>query len=755
MYYFFLDFEDTERDIRQRFVLVDVPIGVSLQQAFNDFYDATRDRISDRTGAVILLRPTPKSQLSRAAIDAICKDEHVDTKGWRRWLKLLTDARKSRDVAFARFSDHSIHIVGSEAFAHFISGNINPNAPEDVIDSLGIDTVALLRQVQDAEIDHLIAEGHCRLPIFDNQYYRVPSGRLVRSFIRVGNIQRSRHALDAVFFWLLPHLTDCIGVITDTWSISSLSQNISRRLVEYRRDRSRPCPIEMLGDYADSAQQVRIAEIIGGFVDRLSLPNHSGSVLVLISATHTGSLQKSLDAYLTERGIADRVKYVSVLKLGAEAQVTALRDLSEESDFAPVVNPSQEEVERAIDIDRSVYFPVQAQDVEKVKTQALIEEIREFSGRYGGTPFARVHSTDDKTQSMQRHHMVWIDTAALIETDAFQTRLREKVRSLRPAPAVLVFPDHPAAHALAEKVRALLGGTPQLVCHEDLRIDANVPSDQAAKSVIAAVGKADAVLLLDDAFITGFRVSTYQLNLRRLNTQCVLHYLAAIARPEDRVVWDRQKNSFIKARGAREPNMQNTFGAVEHLILPNWSQDRCPWCVEAELADHVPESLRRASELVSTRDGLSDNLFLVRQGYQQPALQPDSYFGVAGMLPANLFCLVSSLLQRMRTDRVDRLPLLGEQHFLVSAVLCQETYCAFYTDPILVSSFLRAALPTELVYRDADKEKRRTERLNKVFRTDSSVLLGELLFSKLTNRLPYGSDINLDAVWAEAGVAAI
>jgi hypothetical protein len=253
MYYFFLDFEDRAKDVHQRFVLVDVPIGVSLQQVFNDFYDATRDRVSDRTGAVILLRPAPKNPLSRERTDAVRNDELVDTRGQHRWLKVLTDARKSSDIAFARFADHSVHIVGSEHFAHFISGNVNPGAPADAIDALGIDRATLLRRLQDVEVDHLLAQGHCRLPTFDNQYYRAPSGRLVRSFVRVGNIQRSRHALDAVFFWLLPHLIDCIGVITDTWSISSLSQNISRRLVEYRRDRSglrhRRLPALGLGSY--------------------------------------------------------------------------------------------------------------------------------------------------------------------------------------------------------------------------------------------------------------------------------------------------------------------------------------------------------------------------------------------------------------------------------------------------------------------------------------------------------------------------
>ena len=341
MYYFFVDFEDAKKDIHQRCVLVDVPIGVPLQQVFNDFYDATRDRISDRSGAVILLRPAAKSQLPSAGIDAICDNRHVDTRGWRQWLRLLKDARNSSNITFARFANHSIHIVGSENFTHFISVNINPGA-EDAIAFLGIDPAALLRCLQDAEIDHLIAEGRCRLPVFENQYYRVPSGRLVRSFIRVGNIQRSltRAGCHILLAFAVPDRLH-IGVITDTWSISSLSQNISRRLVEYRRRPSKPCPIEMLGDYADIAQQVRIAEIIGGFVNRLSLPDHSGSVLILLSATHTGSIQKGLNAYLMARGIADRVRYVSILKLGAEAPVIALRDLSKEPAFAPVLNPSK------------------------------------------------------------------------------------------------------------------------------------------------------------------------------------------------------------------------------------------------------------------------------------------------------------------------------------------------------------------------------------------------------------------------------
>ena len=118
------------------------------------------------------------------------------------------------------------------------------------------------------------------------------------------------------------------------------------------------------------------------------------------------------------------------------------------------------------------------------------------------------------------------------------------------------------------------------------------------------------------------------------------------------------------------------------------------------------------------------------------------------MPPANLFCLISSLLQRMRTEGADHLPRLGEQHFLVSSVLGKEVYSTYYTDPILVSSFLRAALPLELVYRNADQERERTNRLDRVFRSNNSVLLGELLFSKLTQRLPYCPEIDLDAAWS-------
>ncbi len=55
----------------------------------------------------------------------------------------------------------------------------------------------------------------------------------MKNFIRVGNIQYDRDAIDAIFFWLLPQLKDVAAIVTDTWSISSIALNVARLCEAY------------------------------------------------------------------------------------------------------------------------------------------------------------------------------------------------------------------------------------------------------------------------------------------------------------------------------------------------------------------------------------------------------------------------------------------------------------------------------------------------------------------------------------------
>ncbi|MEQ1783030.1 MAG: hypothetical protein ABMA14_16860, partial [Hyphomonadaceae bacterium] len=471
MYYFHVDSRAPDGRILQRFLVIELPPGQSLRSLLDQLYNETQ--AVDRMDMAIIIRPQVKFQLSNTAIElltlGVLKMEPQHPERLAFLAEALSDSR-----AFARFSGQCFYILGSEDFEHFISKNINPHAYIPCsFDSGAASKGDLINAIRDDEFDHLVRTSKATLPPIGNRAYKAPSGKFVRSFLRVGNIQQSRPALDAIFFWLLPHLRDCVGIITDTWSISSISQNVSRRLVNYI-DSDAPCPIEMLADYdaPSDADSLRAADIIERFVTRMADDGRKGIVLVLISATHTGSLQKSLANFLDSRRLSARVKYVSIFRLSNKSQIDTLRDYSGVKEFALLDGLNREQQNAAIPIDRSIYFPVRRFDVERILSLNLLEKNRDFADRYGEISFARVHYTDESAFPHERHHAVWIDTARLIRNQAFQRRLKRVVEQLQPVPKLIISPDHPVARDLAEIVAQMLGlPASAVVEHDNLQLD--------------------------------------------------------------------------------------------------------------------------------------------------------------------------------------------------------------------------------------------------------------------------------------------
>lgn len=749
MQHCFLAFDD-HRSRHRAFALLDVPAGLPIERLFNDFYDATRSEVSDRIGIPIILRPPARFQLPRAHVQAVLNNPDAELpEAAKLRLQFLSDARRDPESAFKRFRDQPVLLLASDTYQPYLTRNINPLARELEVDDWQATEKDWLGRIRQAEMEHLLSEGRCRLPLLGDYYYRLPSGRITRSFLRVGNLQRSQHALDCIFFWLLPSIENCAGVITDTWSIGSLSQNISRRLMDYDTRIAAPCPIEMLAGYRDAGgQAIRIADAIDSFLTGVS--QNQGIVLVLISATHTGGLQHELSAFLDSREIADRARYVSLFKLSQASDVPTLCDLSDDFNYELIENPNEKNV---IDIDDSIYFPVQERDIEKIKTLDFATAASRFADPFARMPFCRVHYTDAENPATPRHHAVWIDTAVLIENTVFQEKLRAEVLSLQPEPALIICPGHTSARRMAQLACDILGGRPQVHAHENLSIHPDSEPDLRVGAAVRALGPSEAILFMDDAFITGSRIRNYQTNLRELNEHCVLHYLAAISRPDSAESWKKQQKTFQAARAPRpgeDSRPGNTFQAIETLILPNWGKNDCPWCLEETVADKLPAPLRRLERLRgAVQEGLTADLFNLGPGIAQPALRSGAFWGPEGMPCANLVCLVANVLQRLRTEPCDGKACLGSRDFLVATVLGKDVYLRHYTDPVLVACILRAARPHELTYRNREIELIRAQELRRQCADNGNTILGELLVAHVTGKLP-----NLDKDDAHATLLA-
>lgn len=715
-----------------RFIFAEVPYGESIRYILDSLYHKLPPE--QRANASIILRPEPRFQLSKSRIQQLAAAESGHIETLEHQYVFLSEVVEDNKKTFARFSSHPIHILASEHYGHFLTANLNPTATDSVDPSSVSLAHSLINTIRNAEIDHLIKIGRCKLPRLGQRYYKAPSGRYMRAFLRVGNLQVSRSAIDAVYFWLLPHLRNCKGIVTDTWSISSISQNASRRLVDYAESNQPPCPIEMLGDYHDQSEHYgrAAAETIDRFLSRVEAPENeeTAKVLILISATHTGSMVDIIHHHLNHRGIKmDNVNFVSLFRLSPASSIPALRDLSDDEDFAVVLEPTEEEKSTAIQIHSRLYFPATPVDVEK---RLLLEAIRpygDFCRRYGDIPFARVHRTDNQSDPLNvRHHAIWIDTKQLIGHPEFVTLFRQKILNLQPPPSIIIHPDHCAARVLSSMAcDALRTDRKEAFSfpHNDLNLITDMSEEDAKiRTSIENLSPEQSVLFLDDAFITGTRISSYQKNLRELSFAGPFHYLVAISRPEEDRIWNDQRRAFIGATASRlsgndYSGPENRFDYVEQLILPNWDEDRCPWCVGKEQEAQLRQS-QSTTPVKSTKEGMSDDIFIVPEGFNALELKSGSIFGPPSTAQSNVFCTVAGALQILRTKTLDKSPLLDDACFPINPVLHESYYLRYFTDSILMAAIFRAARASELVFANMDREKRRTKAILRFLRTKTT-----------------------------------
>ena len=732
MYRFLATLDDSESQVFARFIVAEIPLGESIRYVLEKLYQTLPPE--ERTNASIILRPGVRFQVTKARIGQLLSEGLGDEESLEEPYRFLREIIEDVEKTFLRFTTHGIHVLASEDYDNYLTANVNPNAaaPVDISD-VKLAT-KLINTIRDAEIDHLLRLGGCKLPRLGQRFYRAPSGRYMKAFLRVGNLQISRSAIDALYFWLLPHLRNCIGIITDTWSISSISQNASRRLVDYEGAVGSPCPIEMLGDYHEQSQHygAAAAETIDRFISRIGARDEgrAGRVLILISATHTGSMVELIQKYLIPRGIAtEKVRFVSLFKLSPASKIPTLRDLSEDEDFAVVDELTEEEKGTAIEIHSTLYFPATPLDIEKHLRLLVIKPYAEFAKRYADASFARVHRTDnDSNQSNRRHHALWIDTSKLVTHPKFAEMFRQKLLALEPRPAIIIHPDHSAARALADLADEIFKSVDTEVPafpHNDLKLMAELSDeDEKLRTAIESLDGSEAILFLDDAFITGTRVTSYQKNLRDFGFSGAYYYLVAISRPEANRIWDDQQRAFIRARAPQSVDdggcaLQNVFDFVEKLVLPNWAEDRCPWCAEGEQFKRMREA-QHAEPLSSTAEGMDRDIFIVPNGCNSLELKRGSFVGPPSLAQSNIFCVIAGALQLLRTERVDETPLLGEQYFLIKPVLNVSYYLRYFTDSVLMATIFRAATASELVFGNLDAEMRRTRAIRDYLRTKTT-----------------------------------
>lgn len=689
--------------------VVQMPTNRTIEDVLGDVYDSGPDI---RQGTDLLVLRLPVEQQWDPDLFA----GEMPSKVTGALVELLggTDVA----ITFARVDDRPVHLLHSFRGRHLLSANLNPRFPHATFPA-DLLMKEVIEDIQAAELDHLLEKSRAVITAAPGTVFEAPSGRLVRHFIRVGNIQYSRDAVDALFYWLLPHLDCCAAILVDTWSISSVAFNISVLCQRYFG--GGPRRVELLPDYIDPAygSDLRAREVIERLVREAPTDPNLDRILCLISATQSGSLRNTLGEVV--KGGLDRfhAHYVAIFALGL-TNMPALRELVHDQRFQ-LLQPAADVPwpDRRIRIDRQVYFPLIFQDELVEITQPVTLPSREVVDALAGHGILQVHRTIIRNRSA-RHHGVHVATEHLGALPFLSDRIVRALGGIQKTPVLLVAqPGSGSEQLLAlvgEELRKQSFEAPTLL-HPTLHFAANASeAEKEARAAIRGACEDDEIIVLVDSWVNDASLAQYQRSLRTEGFKGRILYLIGVACPSSPKAWERTKRR-LRHRGTAAPHEVIT---LLELPLPDWRDQECPWCQELALYNRWarrgplhPRLADRTEALGSGVSlGMSDDLFLALPASKPLALGPSSFFVNQGSSQADAFAAVTSALQRLRSRDPADGPPLGPRRFPISTVLKHGDYLKeTWTDSILRSIFLRGAHPEELIYADSTTEAERTRDL--------------------------------------------
>ncbi|MBN8808442.1 MAG: hypothetical protein J0I47_09455 [Sphingomonas sp.] len=613
---------------------------------------------------------------------------------------------------FGRARDRSVYLLYAHQAQPYLSRALNTSLISD--DLAGFVPAELVDQLRQAEFGYLVERSKALLSAPPGTSFRAPSGKIVSNFIRVGNIQIDRDALDAIAFWMLEHLKDRQAIVVDTWSISSLASHAARIASEHL---AMPMPrLEILPGYNDGStaakdEALRILKRIDADVG--AAPEDKTRVLILISATQSGSLGKVLKEASADSGHRCDPTFLALFAL-ADSDLPRLSNMVSDQRFS---YKDDDEATATIEIDRQVYFPLAYEDVSYRLRKPDAQRYRRFFDDYAETQVVRLHADGVRLDATrQPHHMIRLDLDEIRETAPFRAKLATTLAGFGPQLAVLA-PSHDAAWKFAGQVEVELESRfgKILVLHLPALGAATDTGDRAkAAAIIRAAKTGDEITIVEDVASGTDRVAQIDKMLRTEGFAGKVNFVIGIHTDEDPEEW-------VAFCGRLGPN---TVHVVEELPMPDGGSDACPWCRELELYDRwaqhgppLPPALleRRQSLVGAGTAGLTANALLHPAQLAAPELGPKSFYSNAGCSQAHVIGAAAAAIQYQRAVGQPDKPKLGERHYPVATILDHQDYLLQkWTDTVLRSSFLRAATRDELVWTEKAKEGKRAAALEKL-----------------------------------------
>ena len=351
-----------------------------------------------------------------------------------------------------------------------------------------------------------------------------------------------------------------------------------------------------------------------------------------------------------------------------------------------------------------------------------------------------------------RHHAFDINIEDLLSNTRFLSRFRQKLHSL-PHPSVIVVPPHKAGKLMGWEAKEILkdfkGQTPELVMHADLD-----PKDEHLKRF--RIKRQKEILILDDVSITGQRLNRFQANLRSWGFHGHVTYLVGVARSDDEERWEERVQNLKLGEDGRMNNVE----CLEKIVLPDWREDECPWCLEHEwLSEMIPHTdfsdkskklaiaRHRLLQEAAEARGLINDVFWIPPRRQRPTITRGSIFlPHSRATEADIAASVAGAIQRMRVNPREERRLKAD--FPQPRVLSPHNFLGpspRYNDLVLRMSVLRNTLPGELKRWDDDDENQRASYLRNALIDDNCCFALELTVAIAQRKFPLLTDEDLTA----------
>ena len=588
-----------------------------------------------------------------------------------------------------------------------------------------------LEELRTKELKQLVERSEALYLSDSNYVFRHPSNILSNSFLRVGNIQTSRGALDSLFFWLLPYLEGVEGILIDTWSISSIALNASRLLNIYKPGSESVVRVEMLDNYIDGRMETReeLEEI-----SRQVSDGFQKKFLIFFSAAMTGKSLECFSSALSTMGCPiDLQKYLVLFRLG-NAPITVngtiipeLCDLS--SELPTEIEQSDQTVKTEIKIDPITYFPIFAKEKNVRLEKSIAAKHANFFNLYRAPKAIRIHEDSRVGGQKFRHHGIYLDVLLMLNNPHFSSKFQQIINDLNPIPKVILVPPHDAGRKLANIAATQLANRnhrPEIIEHLGLV----TPSDdvQATNGMrkihekIKQINQHEALLVLDDAMTTGTRFLGYQKYLRKIDFKGQIHYRVGVSRTSSA----EKREEIARTLKPNNTGPDHTLEFVESVVLPDWNEKSCPLCIENRLLDQLiqegiilPNSILadRANQLRNAADkGLVENVFFRLPSIQPLRLTRDSFFVKEDTTEAVVLSSVAAAIQELRTN-TDVGKRLDARGFPVRKVFSIKDLDR-YTDGILQASLLRCMGAEEFGRTSPKKDKHFVDWARAIFQND-------------------------------------